>query len=40
MLGCGDPSQGFSSYICLNCGEQRSVPFSCKCTDRSLWHCN
>jgi hypothetical protein len=30
MLGCGDPSQGFSTYICLNCGEQLSVPFSCK----------
>ena len=30
MLGCGDPSQGFSTYICLNCGEQLKVPFSCK----------
>ena len=30
MLKCGDPSQGFATYICLGCGEQVSVPFSCK----------
>lgn len=30
MLRCGDPGQGFATYICLACGEQVSVPFSCK----------
>jgi hypothetical protein len=30
MLGCGDPSNGFSTYICLNCGEQLKVAFSGK----------
>lgn len=30
MLGCGDPSKGFASYICLECGGEKRVPFSCK----------
>jgi hypothetical protein len=30
MLGCGDPSNGFSTYICLNGGEQLKVAFSGK----------
>lgn len=30
MLGCGDLANGFATYICLNCGEQVKVAFSCK----------
>ncbi|MHB8626349.1 MAG: transposase zinc-binding domain-containing protein, partial [Aggregatilineales bacterium] len=30
MLACGDPTQGFATYICLNCGETVRVCFSCK----------
>ena len=30
MLGCGDPKNGFISYRCLQCGEVKRVPFSCK----------
>lgn len=30
MLGCCDPENGFISYICLGCGEEKRVPFSCK----------
>src|SRR5271166_3605002 len=30
MLCCGDPSQGFATYICLNCGETVRVCFTCK----------
>jgi putative transposase/transposase-like zinc-binding protein len=30
MLGCGDPSRGFATYICLKCGETVRVCFSCK----------
>ena len=30
MLGCGDPKNGFATYICLTCGEQVQVSFSCK----------
>ncbi len=30
MLGCGDERNGFASYKCLDCGEKRNVPFSCK----------
>lgn len=31
MLGCGDPENGFATYICSRCGqEERRVPFSCK----------
>jgi hypothetical protein len=30
MLGCGDPAHGYATYICLKCGEQVRVCFSCK----------
>jgi hypothetical protein len=30
MLGCGDPTNGYATYICLNCGETKQVCFSCK----------
>jgi hypothetical protein len=30
MLGCGDPANGYSSYICEQCIEWKKVPFSCK----------
>lgn len=31
MLGCGDPTQmGYAQYTCLNCGETRTVGFTCK----------
>ena len=31
MLGCGDPENGYATYICSKCGgDQRKVPFSCK----------
>jgi len=30
MLGCGDPENGFVSYRCLQCGEVKKIPFSCK----------
>lgn len=31
MLGCGDPENGFSTYICSRCGgEEKKVPFSYK----------
>lgn len=30
MMGCGDPANGYATYICLNCGEARQVCFSCK----------
>ena len=30
MLGCGDPSNGYSVYICPACHEQHRVSFSCK----------
>lgn len=30
MLGCGDSENGFMSYRCLHCGEEKRVPFSCK----------
>lgn len=31
MLGCGDPKNGYATYVCGKCGgEQRKVPFSCK----------
>ena len=29
-LGCGDPAPGYATYICLQCGEQMRVCFSCK----------
>jgi hypothetical protein len=30
MLGCGDVANGFMAYRCLDCGEMKKVPFSCK----------
>lgn len=30
MLGCGSYENGYISYQCLKCGEERRVPFSCK----------
>ena len=30
MLVCGDASHGFATYICLDCGEEKRVSFSCK----------
>lgn len=30
MLGCGDPKHGFATHICLDCGEEKRVAFSCK----------
>jgi hypothetical protein len=31
MLGCGDPKNGYATYICSGCGgESKKVPFSCK----------
>ena len=31
MLGCGDPENGYATYICSKCGgDQKKVPFSCK----------
>lgn len=30
MLGCGELQNGYSTYICLDCGEQVKVAFSCK----------
>ncbi len=31
MLGCGDPANGYTEYICPDCLEIKRVPFSCKC---------
>lgn len=30
MLNCGNPQNGFATYICLKCGETARVCFSCK----------
>jgi hypothetical protein len=30
MVGCGNPAHGYATYICLKCGEQGRVCFSCK----------
>lgn len=30
MLWCGTAKNGYATYICLNCGETKSVCFSCK----------
>ena len=30
MLHCGEPSQGYASYVCECCGEIKKVAFSCK----------
>ena len=32
ILGCGDPANGFSTYVCPCCGNEKKVPFSCKTT--------
>ena len=32
MLGCGDPNNGYSPYVCPDCHEQHIVAFSCKST--------
>ena len=35
MLGCGDPKNGYATYVCSNCGgDWKKVPFSCK-----SWFC-
>ena len=30
MLKCGEPANGYATYICLNCGETLTVCFRCK----------
>jgi len=31
MLGCGDPENGYATYVCGNCGgDLKKVSFSCK----------
>jgi hypothetical protein len=30
MLGCGNPENGFATFMCLECGETVRVSFSCK----------
>ena len=30
MLSCGDFKNGFATIVCLNDGEMKRVPFSCK----------
>ena len=30
MLRCGQPENGYATYICLKCGETKRVCFSCK----------
>jgi len=31
MLGCGDPKNGYATYVCSACGgDRKKVPFSCK----------
>lgn len=31
MLGCGDPKNGYATYVCSHCGgDRKRVPFSCK----------
>lgn len=30
MLGCGDPKNGYTKYVCTECGEQKVVGFTCK----------
>lgn len=31
MLGCGDPENGYATYVCCGCGgDHKKVPFSCK----------
>ena len=28
MVGCGDPEQGYSEFICPGCGEKKAIAFS------------
>ncbi len=30
MLSCRDPSGGYAEYICLKCGKEKRVAFTCK----------
>jgi hypothetical protein len=31
ILGCGDPENGYATYVCSDCGgDRKKVPFSCK----------
>lgn len=30
MLDCGEPHKGFATYICLDCGTEKRIAFSCK----------
>jgi len=30
MLSCRDPQNGYTTYICMQCGEKKQVAFSCK----------
>lgn len=30
MLGCGDSKKGFATYMCLDCGSEKRISFSCK----------
>lgn len=30
MLGCCDPANGFTTYICPSCGAEKKIGFSCK----------
>ncbi|GAB4258011.1 MAG: hypothetical protein Kow00111_03500 [Thermincola ferriacetica] len=30
MRGCGDPKNGYTKYMCTECGEQKIVGFTCK----------
>jgi hypothetical protein len=30
MLACGDPKAGFVTLLCLNCGAEKRIPFTCK----------
>ena len=30
MLGCRDTQNGYTTYICMQCGEKKQVAFSCK----------
>lgn len=30
MLGCAEEENGYAIYRCMDCGEEKVVPFSCK----------
>jgi len=34
MLGCGDPKNGYTKFMCTQCGEAKIVGFTCK---RRFW---